>query len=167
MKSLIIGIVIGVLFFVCIFELAVIFFLNYYSIRKNTEAIMNEKLSNKHLLLFQLMNEWVIVKQEGICLDSFFTQRGYKTIAIYGFNSVGRTLFSELSDSSVEVVYAIDQQAEKIIAPSVKVFKPNEDLPKVDVVVVTPITYFEEIESSLEKKMNCPIISLEDIVFDV
>ena len=45
----------------------------------------------------------------------------------------------------------------------VEVVTLDDDLKEVDAVVVTAITFFEEIAEKLEKKLECPIISLEDI----
>ena len=50
------------------------------------------KMSDKHLALFLMMNQWVKVKQEGKQLSHFFKNNGYKKIAIYGISYVGETL---------------------------------------------------------------------------
>ena len=44
---------------------------------------------------------------------------------------------------------------------------PDEELANVDAVIVTPITFFSEIEDMLSLKMDCPILSIEDILYDV
>jgi hypothetical protein len=38
-------------------------------------------------------------------------------------------------------------------------------LDKVDVVVVTAITYFNEIEEMLSLRVDCPVVSLENILY--
>ena len=43
----------------------------------------------------------------------------------------------------------------------------KEGYKPVDAVVVTAITFFEEVEEMLRQKVDCPIISLEDILYDV
>ena len=43
----------------------------------------------------------------------------------------------------------------------------RDSLEAVDVIVVTPITSFFEIEDELSKKVSCPIISIEDVIFDM
>ena len=43
----------------------------------NRKIISNQKMSNKHLTLFLLMNQWVKVKHEGKNLSSYFEKRGY------------------------------------------------------------------------------------------
>ena len=40
-------------------------------------------------------------------------------------------------------------------------------LEEVDAVIVTAISFIDEIESTLSTKISCPIISLEDILYDM
>ena len=125
-----------------------------------------KKMSNKHLTLFQMMNQWVRVKQEGKNLSSYLEEKGYKKIAIYGMSYAGATLIEELKGTNVKALYGIDKNADNIYA-DIDVFSMEDDLPKVDAVVVTAITFFDEIEGKLSKKLDCPIISLEDILYEV
>lgn len=134
---------------------------------KNKDIQNKEQLANKNYLLYQLMNEWVSVKQEGKNLEDYFLAKNYKRIAIYGMNDVGRTLIKELKDTSISVDYVIDQQAERIIVQDVTILKPDDRLPEVDAIIVAPITFFEEIEAKLELKVKCPVVSMEDIVYDM
>ena len=43
----------------------------------------------------------------------------------------------------------------------------DDELESVDAIIVTPIYYFEEIEGKLVEKVDCPIISIEDIMYEV
>ena len=121
--------------------------------------------SYKHLALFLMMNKWVKVKQEGKNLSSYFMEHGYKRIAIYGMSYAGETLISELKDSDIELAYGIDQK--KGLYSYIDILSLDENLPEVDAVVVTAITFFDEIEEALAEKVSCPIISLEDILCEV
>ncbi len=125
-----------------------------------------QELADKHLALYLMMNQWVKVKQEGKNLSSYFEKNGYKKIAIYGMNYVGETLLEELKGTGVEVAYAIDKNAERIYA-DIDVYTPDDDLGQVDAVVVTAITFFDEIEELLSDKTDCPAISLEDVLYEV
>ena len=125
-----------------------------------------KKMSDKHLALFLMMNQWVKIKQENKDLSSYFEKRGFKKIAIYGMSYVGETLVDELKNSNITVLYGIDQKADSIYADVDIVFIEDE-LQEVDAIVVTAITFFDEIEEKLSEKMDCPIISLEDILYEV
>lgn len=132
----------------------------------NEKLIEKHNLSEKHRILFQLMNMWVKVKQEKISLPEYFYHNDMRNIAIYGFGVVGRLLENELKDTDVSVRYIIDKNAENCSTKNKK-YTPDEELPDVDAVVVTAVTYFDEIEKMMSSKMRCPIVSLEDIMFDL
>ena len=125
-----------------------------------------EKLSGKHFALFLMMNQWVKVKQDGKNLSSYFEKNGYKKIAIYGMSYAGGTLMDELKNTNITVVYGIDQNADSIYM-DLDILSMDDKLEEVDVIVVTAITFFDEIEEKLSKKVDCPIISLEDVLYEV
>lgn len=124
------------------------------------------QLSEKHLALFVLMDRWVELKQEGKNLTEYFEQNGYRSVAIYGMHYAGERLYRELKDTKTEVKYGIDQNAEMIYS-ELKLYQPSDELEQVDVVVVTPIFFFSEIKKELEEKFICPIVSLEDILYEL
>lgn len=132
----------------------------------NQKVIEKYNLSEKYRVLFQLMSMWVKIKQEKIFLQEYFYHNGMRNIAIYGFGAVGRLLECELKDSDISVLYIIDKNADNCLAEN-RVYTPDEELPDVDAVIVTAVTYFEEIEKNMSSKMRCPIVSLEDIMFDL
>lgn len=133
---------------------------------KEEEKIKVQKMSDKHLVLFLMMNQWVKVKQGGKNLASFFEINGYHKIAIYGMSYAGKTLVDELKGTNIKVLYGIDK-SEDSLYEDIKVVSLEDSLESVDAVVITAITFFEEIEENLSKKMECPIISLEDILYQI
>lgn len=133
--------------------------------RSNNKVKRVQEKADKHLEIFLMMNNWVKVKQGGRDLATYFKEHGYKKIAIYGMSYAGETLISELIDSEIEIAYGIDQK--EGIYSYIDVFSVNHVLPEVDAIVVTAITFFDEIKRKLEDKVTCPIISLADIISEV
>ncbi len=135
--------------------------------RKTMAEVQRQKgFADKHLALYLMMNQWVKVKQENKSIAAYLEQRGYKEVAIYGMNYVGETLLRELTGTEVKVKYAIDKNADQRYA-EVDVVSPEQILSDVDAVIVTAITFFDEIEEELSRKVTCPILSLEDILYEV
>lgn len=130
------------------------------------ELKRQRQMANKHLALFVMMDRWVEVKQEGKNLSEYFKKEGYQTVAIYGMHYAGERLFEELRNTEIEVKYGIDKKAEELYT-ELDIYEPSADLEEVDVVVVTPIFFFSDIAKELEEKFDCPIISLEDILYDI
>ena len=44
---------------------------------------------------------------------------------------------------------------------------PDDEIPQVDTVIVTSIYFFDEIKEKLEALTDMPVISLEDILYEV
>lgn len=123
------------------------------------------KSSDKFGRLFRLMNQWVQLKQEGKSISGYFEKRHYRNIAIYGMGSVGEAIIRDLLNSKVNVKYAIDQKANENSKDFV--VSPNSILEMVDAIVVTPISSYGEIKLHLKEKIDCPIISIEDILYEI
>lgn len=138
------------------------------AVRKTMGEAIEKKMrmSDKHLALFLMMNQWVKVKQGGKNLSEYFEKNGYRKIAIYGMSYAGETLADELKGTKTEVVYGIDRSADSIYS-DLDIVSLDDTLAEVDAVVVTAITFFDEIEEQLSEKVDCPIISLEDILYEV
>lgn len=128
----------------------------------NLEALLIEKEKNRYL--YELMNRWIILKQQRVNISSFFINRGIERIAIYGMHYIGERLYDELIDAQVEIVYAIDRNKYKENW-KIPILQPNEQLDTVDAIVITPIFDFIEIKESLSQKITCLMISIEEILF--
>lgn len=148
-------------FMVIILEMIVmrIFYIKKEFLEDNTIIDNNAKLKEKNDVLFQ----WIDIKQKGESIGQILLEKGYKKIAIYGIYDLGERLYYELKDSSIEVKYIIDRNPSTKIS-DVEIYKPTDDFETVDAIIVTAIHYFDEIKNDLAKKMNCPILSLEDVV---
>ncbi len=135
--------------------------------KKLSEEIQEQKgYADKHLALYLMMNQWVRAKQENKSVSEYLERNGFKEIAIYGMHYAGQTLLSELRESGIKVKYGIDQKTDDKYL-EINVVTPDDPLEDVDAVVVTAITFFNEIEEKLSRRMNCPILSLEDILYDM
>ncbi len=120
----------------------------------------------KFLEFYNVLNRWLAVKQSGRSYAKFFEKKQYKTIAIYGMKELGERLYDELKDSNIKVAYAIDRNADRIYS-ELDIVTPDDELSKVDAIVVTAIHYYDEIESMLAEKVDYPIISIEDIIYEL
>lgn len=125
-----------------------------------------EVLGDKVHQLYMAFDQWLRIRQEGKTLVEYFERNGYKTVAIYGMKELGERLYDELEGSGIEVLYAIDKNADTIYA-DVDVVTPEDELKPVDVIVVTALYYFDEISELLDEKADYPVVSLEDILYEI
>lgn len=133
---------------------------------KQKEKEQWKDMSNKHLKLMLLLNQWLIIKQEGKSIVEYFNKNKIESIAIYGMSYIGERLLDELKSSDINVKYAIDQNANNIYT-ELDVLSPDAELPEVDAIIVTPIYYFYKIQKMLLSKVDYKIISLEDLLSEV
>lgn len=133
---------------------------------KSDEMIKWRQLSQKHFYMFQLLSQWMGLRQKDIHIEAYLQSKGYKSIAIYGMSYLGQRLYDELKRTDIKVKYAIDQNAEDLCT-DLKVFYPTDELMQVDLIIVTTILYFYEVRENMMKKVNCTILSLEDIIYEM
>ncbi len=113
---------------------------------------------------YNLLNQWLCIKQENKSLEKYFMDNSYKTIAIYGMGEMGNRLYEDLKQTNIEVKYAIDKDGG---FGEIDIFDMEDEFPEVDAIVVTAIFDFETIEENLREKVNYDIVSLEDVVYEI
>lgn len=122
--------------------------------------------AEKYKRLFYMMSRWMKLKQNGNGLIEWFMVRSYQSIAVYGMGDVGECLVGELRDSPVKIEYGIDQN--RVVRCSLKgVVSLDDKLEEVDVIIITAIFYTDEIKRMLAEKISCPVVSIEDIIYDI
>lgn len=119
---------------------------------------------DKFWRMFGVLNYWMKLKEDNKDITLYFKEKNYEHIAIYGLGNLGTHLVRELQKSEVEIDYAIDKNI-NVIAENITIYRPDASLPETDVIVVTAIMEFDSIADELAKKVECPILSLEDIIY--
>lgn len=118
---------------------------------------------NKFRMYFILMKKWMLYIYTHNSINDKLVEMGYKHVAIYGMGEIGRLLFMQLEEKDIIVDYAIEKKYVKMDI-DLPLFNVIEKLPKTDAIIVTPIWDYKTISSDLSKKIDCPIISIEDIL---
>lgn len=126
--------------------------------------------SNQGWDCFITMKKWMENRNAGKMFSQYFHDYGYASIAIYGAGDIGRLLYEELRDSSIDVKYWVDRNGEGLAElDGVKVITLPEinQADKVDALVVTPLGNYEEICRDLVKICpELPTISLREAVYE-
>ncbi len=140
--------------------------LNQTKKRLREEIEKKVAISKKDNVLLNMLAQWIKAKKNGKSVAEYCKKNSYNTIAIYGMGLIGDVLVEELANSGISIKYGIDRNAEDIYAEFPMVH-PDDPLEKVDAVIVTAVTYFDVIGNMLIDRLDCPIISLEDIVYEM
>lgn len=122
-----------------------------------------QQRSNKYETYLNLMDDWMTLREKGIRLDKYLLDKRYEKIGLYGYGILGRHFIEEMKNSSVQVVFLIDRQGDKLYTP-VPVYLPSDKLPECDVIVVSSVFFMEDIRVELKKYGDYKLISLETIL---
>ena len=125
-----------------------------------------KKMSDKFFSNMILFNQWMMAKQSGKNIADYLEKNNYKKIIIYGMSYIGERLVDELNNTEIEIVAGIDRNAKGIFA-NMPMLLPDEDMSEADCMIVTPVFFFDEIKEKMVSKFSNPIISFEDIFYDL
>lgn len=125
-----------------------------------------QKENERYKKNWMMLESWLCLKEKGVRFERYFMNRGIKTIAIYGMGLMGRHLFFELLGSNIEVAYGIDQQGQNL-NKDLCVYRPDEEFPSVDAVIIAVAFSYEDIANMLKKKGVSNIIILRDILSEL
>lgn len=134
--------------------------------KKHDEQLKYERLRGDKLQEFyELLLLWLELRQRNSSLKKYFDNKEYRNVAIYGMKEIGEALYRELNSIGIEIKYLIDKDANSIYSDK-DVYMPNDNLPDVDLIIVTALHYYDEITSELSVKVNCPIVNLTDVIYE-
>ncbi|MCI8672213.1 MAG: hypothetical protein HFI89_01785 [Lachnospiraceae bacterium] len=134
---------------------------------KQIQYLTNQ--NNRNITYYHTAYNWLYLLESGIDLSSFFEFHQCKKIAIYGIADFGKMLQKEMEQTgNVDIVYFMDRNAEQCrMIGNIPVYLPEElpDLPEVDMMVVTAIAAFPNVNKLLlEIKPELPVVSLNMII---
>lgn len=113
---------------------------------------------------YNMLNQWIILKNKGKSLNDYFVENKIHKIAVYGMGEIGERFLEEMSVChDVEICYAIDQNADGVLL-EIPVKTLDDMLEPVDAVIVTAVFAFDSIAPELKAKTSAPIISLKEII---
>lgn len=115
--------------------------------------------------LYILFRDWRKCMREHRDLATYFRDRKWHRIGLYGYGRHGRDFYQDVQGHGVEIVYLIDARKEGMSGKTpVPVYAPDEELPDCDAVVVSVVDEYEAILEMLQERMDVPIVSLSEVV---
>ena len=101
----------------------------------------------KYKCYMHYFDKWMENREHGHWIADYFTQNGAPSIAIYGCGMLGRHLIWELEKMKYPISWIMDKGDSSSVM-SRKTIGVNEvaNAPKVDLIIVTAMADYEEIE---------------------
>lgn len=115
-------------------------------------------------IIYQKIDEkWKALYAAGETIDFYFKSRKLHKIAICGMGYLTLRIIDDLKSSKLSVEYLISSnQTERL--NSLKVFKIGEELPAVDIIVVTELENYLITERMLCEKNCIEVISIQEVL---
>lgn len=105
--------------------------------------------------MFFLMDKWVKNLHENKEIIQYFNKHGYKNIALYGTSFVSKRMQEELENTDISIEFIFDKNSKEIL---------EENIEKIDAIIVTSLYYYYEIYMDLRNITNLPIISADVVI---
>lgn len=134
---------------------------------KKKQLMESRRTTDKFSDFYQLLSHWLEVKNLGGSTAAYFEEMGYRKIAIYGMGELANRLSEDLGKSGIVIAYGVDRNVCSTPARMEEVYTLEDELPEVDAMIVTPFYAMGDIQNVLKTKIDCPIISLEEVVWSV
>lgn len=131
------------------------------------ESELKKQLDDNRIIL-KALYRWIGNLHDGKSMSKYLEKRGYHEIVIYGMGYLGDKLYEELLESSVKVKCVVDKRALDIgINEGVSILLPTDDIPKADAMIITTITAYLQIFNMMSQKVDYPILSLEELIYEM
>lgn len=127
----------------------------------NSSDTVLQKICDRYRSYWTTMYKWMDFKLADGSVEQRLLDDGCKKIGIYGIGMIGKLLIRDLSSSNVEVCFGIDEKGQYYDG-DIKIYKLNEQIPEVDVIINTVVYDNGKIKKALEQK-NFKVIQLEEL----
>lgn len=121
------------------------------------------KRVNKLAKMYFIYEMWLKLIHDQHSIATGMRIQKYNAIAIYGAGYFGKQLYKELKKNCIDVIYFIDRNAEHIKDLEIPIYKPGNNLPDVDLIIVTLIQDGIEVAKQLQENSFAKIVCLEEL----
>lgn len=118
--------------------------------------------------LYELMEKpelFVSLKEN---MARYFRMNGYRNIAVYGVGKLGKLILRNIDTEQLESICTIDANKtacfENMEAISISEFVDRQDI---DMVLVTPLLDYPQIEAQICSVSDIPVISAKELMCDM
>jgi len=120
----------------------------------------------------RVMVKWLENEVKGKKWTDYILSYGYKNISVYGAGDLGKYLIWEFRNSDIHINSVIDRRAEDIVTfegyPVYTIEAFLEAGMETDAIIVTTVTGYDDVLKTVaEKRIELPVMSLRDMVFEL
>ena len=120
---------------------------------------LNEKMNKFRYLYENAINMATIIQSNTYSLNDYFKKKNIETIAVYGVGPLGKLLVNQIMLEGIKINYTVDIYAARI-QENLPMYRPYEELPNTDIMIVTAYGQ-ERIIEKMKKKGIKNVVSME------
>lgn len=140
------------------------FIQNHYN-DMDVQRVSEQMKQRMHKKTINLLDRWLSLKENGINPATFLEKQGYRSVAIYGLGVFGRQLVTEIEKTDVTIAYIVDKNSD--IETKYEIKSVDTTLEEVDAIVISVHSDFNNMYKDLRKKVTCPILSIEELLYEI
>ena len=154
--------IISIIIFIIVLLVAVIALYSTYFLYGMFKTKCNQhKKTNRN---FSFLREWMNRKiDNNNFIADIIKEKGYGTVAIYGYGFLGELLYKELVSAGVNVNYIIDNSKK---TGNIPIYSLKDNLPETDMIIVAVTYDYKAIDEKLSTKVKADIVFLEELIFN-
>lgn len=133
---------------------------------------ISDALASRMSEYFDITFQWLLNQMDGKKIEEYFHKNDIKTIGVYGMGKICELFYEEVKDTDIKISYFADVRAEQYGSGfgDIELVKPEDisGLEAVDVIVITPTYYVEEIKNKLEDcGVTSQMLSIDEIIYEL
>lgn len=113
-----------------------------------------------------LYNQWLSLWEEGQSVVEYLHEHNYKKVAVYGMTPMGMHLYKEMTARNIDVSCFIDRNA-KNLECEIPIYTLENNLPKVDIVIVALVEYEDKIKKDIQEEMQTDVLTIMELLENV
>ena len=118
--------------------------------------------------LYELMEKPELFVSLRENLTRYFNMNGYKNIAVYGVGKMGSLILRNIDIAQLESICIIDENKSACFGGMEKIsVEELVDRKEMDVVLVTPLLDYPQIEGRICSICEIPVISTKELMYDM
>lgn len=105
----------------------------------------------------------LLLENQILQIKSLLNQQGINTIAVYGMGYVGQKFIDLLEKAQIKVCYGIDRNSSEVVGIT-NVRTPENISNDMQMIVVTPELYYDDIYTTLRGQVDVSIVRLSELL---
>lgn len=125
-------------------------------------------MNGKQQRMLYCLDKWMRLREQGITITEYCKERNAKLIGIYGYGRLGKHLVWELENQNLCIPWIMDRRYDDIHIDNkgCSLLSPDDrvHIQNVDMIIVTAIEDYYDIEARLSRFTNVEVMSLEQLI---